>query len=147
MTQKELTENEKFLEALKINKAELMRVQKELLRIPEVKEYLRVSSQIENLEDKMTGLNQTIISEKQKICPHDFWYMISDNIKWNNETWWKCKCLSCGKEETRLQTDFEKETIVSCNITYDSTAHIYREETKNNVGTEKILEKIKQANY
>lgn len=154
MTDEELSETERYLNALIKNQKELVRVLKELYAdIPEVKEFYETIQSLKSLKSKINTLTPKVNIERQKRCSHPIWYLLFKPNNINEQSKISCQCIKCGKKETRLLCEFPGDFIIEKDITYDSIKHIYDEfmkdistEEKNNENetAKKFVKKIKE---
>ena len=111
----------KRVASLKRKRAELKRLQEELLEDSKVQEYVEVSDSLRDTDSIIRILNQSILKSVQENCEHPAWVLLYKDSDPEGRVYYKCRCVACGKEEKDYAGAFPKGRVI-----FEYSHDIYR---------------------
>ena len=114
MTDEKLKSYEDKLLELKVSFEDLNRQRKKLLEDDNVKKYIRIEKEYRKSIKKEITLENIILEEQQKRCPHPAWYFVSGfTDRFEGRTYWTCNCVACGKRLKEVRSrDYPNDRVI-----------------------------------
>ena len=127
---------------------ELNRLKEELLKNPQVQEYVKTINELTELSKENEKLNRYIIYLTQESCEHPAWYSWANGRSEEEGRIFLCKCVACGMghEITEKDKDFDIESIIYTlkdgretyiSMTYEEVKEEYQKLFKENENVDK----------
>lgn len=126
MVNLDIQKDKERLDSLREGLKELEGAREKLLEDENVQEYVACESLLQETVNEIKSLSQKITEMVQKNCSHPVWYLLDkDTEPYEGRTYFKCRCVECGKVETGYARDFD--TVIRNDVSYGEAVQKWSE--------------------
>ncbi len=116
MKRKDLKQTKLELNTLRKAYQQKLNKMEELLKVPEVLEYNKLTKEKEMIENKIINKRNSYHRKLQEACEHPAWFLLNERVDgYEQKRYWKCKCLSCEYITEKRSKDYNEKIVIKNN--------------------------------